>query len=219
MTCMRRRISTIAQFGILLGILLSLSPAENASAAAASAAPSEEQERLAAVVIRFSESLEDTFCIALPGRDDPSASQSVSGIEALQMTELPLITKDFGGDLGEGVCKIGPVGTDDCDFERGFWGYYRFAGGSWQFSDVGPGTSEVAPGVVDGWSWTAPGADPVAPAASELSEICAAELAAADEGGLSLPWILALALGGGVVLGASAAGVWRLRRRTRPGEQ
>jgi hypothetical protein len=149
----------------------------------------------AGIVIRFDAGRETSECADI----SEAAPDGVSGLEALTATGLAVVTKDFGGDLGQAVCKIEDVGTDDCNFNAGFWGYFRGSDGAWTFSEVGPSSSRVESGGVEGWVWTAAGAGDATPpgATPDFDRICAQEATPVGErqepGGSILPWAIAAA--------------------------
>lgn len=89
---------------------------------------------------------------------------SVSGIELLRKSGISLVTVGFGG-LGEGVCRIeqtgcdvGPCRTRLCqtgDRESPYWRYFQQDDtGQWVGSPLGGSATTIAPGEIDGWSWT-----------------------------------------------------------------
>jgi len=88
----------------------------------------------------------------------------VSGIELLRRSGVSLLTVGFGG-LGEGVCKIeetgcelGPCRTRLCqtgDRDSPYWRYFQQdEQGTWVASPLGGSATKIAPGDVQGWSWT-----------------------------------------------------------------
>jgi hypothetical protein len=94
----------------------------------------------------------------------PFADETVSGIDLLHKSGLPLLTIEFGA-MGEGVCVIEDTGCDlsACrarlcqtgDPESPFWQYVRSDGtGMWEFAALGASSSKVGDGDVDGWFWT-----------------------------------------------------------------
>jgi hypothetical protein len=163
----------------------------------------------AGIVIRFDAGRETSECADI----SEAAPDGVSGLEALTATGLAVVTKDFGGDLGQAVCKIEDVGTDDCNFNAGFWAYFRASDGEWKFSEVGPSSSKVESGGVEGWVWTAAGAGDATPpgATADFDRICAQEATPVGErqepGGSILPWTIAAAA-------VAMLGALLLRRRS-----
>lgn len=138
------------RFAALLALLAALLPGPLSSAEPACAAsPNHAAER-----IRFSLTDERTFCVDF-------SEQEISGIKALRLTGLPIITK-VDPQFGEFVCKIGDVGTDatDCPARDGsYWSYFFLdANGIWRLSSVGASGSKVRCGAGEGWSWFARGA-------------------------------------------------------------
>jgi hypothetical protein len=90
--------------------------------------------------------------------------ETVSGIELLRRSGVSLVTVGFGG-LGEGVCQIeetgcevGPCRTRMCqtgDRDSPYWRYFQSdENGKWVASPLGGSGTKVAPGGIDGWSWT-----------------------------------------------------------------
>jgi hypothetical protein len=78
----------------------------------------------------------------------------ISGLKALELTGLEVITRDFG--WGIGVCSIGGVGCPEsncfCD-PNNFWNYFYWDGGMWQSYSVGADSSVITDGAVEGWRW------------------------------------------------------------------
>lgn len=94
----------------------------------------------------------------------PFTEDSLSGVELLRRSGLPLVTVPFGG-LGEGVCSIGAVGCDpgvcrrrlcqSADRDSPFWRYLRQAdGGSWAPAVLGASQARVEDGDVNAWAWS-----------------------------------------------------------------
>jgi hypothetical protein len=90
--------------------------------------------------------------------------EPVSGIELLRRSGISLVTIGFGG-LGDGVCRIeetgcdvGPCRTRLCqtgDRNSPYWRYFQQSDtGAWVASPLGGSATKIAPGEVDGWSWT-----------------------------------------------------------------
>jgi hypothetical protein len=81
---------------------------------------------------------------------------SVSGLGALQLAGANPVTVDFGGSLGEAVCKLYGVGDEPLpgDCPNG-WRYYRAAPGAsgFSFSSSGPSNTTVQDGGVEGWGY------------------------------------------------------------------
>ncbi len=110
----------------------------------------------------------------------PFAEASVSGYELLRASGLSLVSIPFGG-LGEGVCSIEEKGCSvaDCrrlcqtsDPDSPFWKYFGLGDeGTWQGHSRGASGTTVAPGDIEGWSWT--GTEPSLPVLSfaEISEL------------------------------------------------
>lgn len=172
------------------------------------------------VVIQYSAERTESHCIHVSTLDQP-APDGISGIEALERTEAPVTTKDFGGSLGLGVCKIGEVGTDDCSFQAGYWAFFVARDGQWVASETGAATTQLKADEVQAWVWTdASVTTPVAPSkAPAIGDICKPHSDEAvattskepdDRGVAPIVWI---GLGAAVVV--AAASVLILRRRSR----
>jgi len=89
----------------------------------------------------------------------------ISGLAALQLTGLEVITADYG--FGVSVCSIAGVGcpADDCwcQYPK-FWNYEYWSEGKWQSYSVGAGSSVVNGGAVEGWRWAEWGVGSLPPA-------------------------------------------------------
>lgn len=193
-----------------------------APAACASTLSTVTQEEQGGIVVQSAPEREQSFCIGFEGDSKEGDPEGISGLAALRETGLPIVTKDFGGELGEGVCKIGDVGTDTCDFTAGYWAYFHGTpAGGWETSPTGASSYRFHDGSVDGWVWTAASttepSPPDPPSGSDA--ICAAanapppaaEAETSEEQDL-LPWLGAAV---GVAIAAIVAvGVAR-RRRSR----
>ena len=84
------------------------------------------------------------------------AEESVSGYEALTLTGLEVITKDFG--WGIGICSINGVGCppdDTCFTCNGdhFWNYTQWMTDTWETPMVGSTETLVSNNSVEGWRW------------------------------------------------------------------
>ena len=85
-------------------------------------------------------------------------SAPISGLKALQLTGLEVITYDFG--WGIAVCSIQGVGcpgtADDCfncDPSGSFWSNSYWDGTGWHGYLVGASDSVIGDGAIDGWRW------------------------------------------------------------------
>lgn len=98
---------------------------------------------------------------------------SISGIELLRRSGIPLVTVGFGA-LGEGVCSVAGegCGVNECrqrvcqgaGANAPFWQYLRQSApgaGDWRFLSLGGSATRVRDGDIDCWSWT--GGDPGLP--------------------------------------------------------
>ncbi|HUF83364.1 MAG TPA: hypothetical protein VMQ81_02115 [Acidimicrobiia bacterium] len=83
-------------------------------------------------------------------------SGSISGLGALQAAGANPETIDYGGSLGQAVCKLYGVGDnpDPSSCPDG-WRYYRATGGAggWSYSGAGPSNTTVRDGDVEGWGY------------------------------------------------------------------
>lgn len=108
-----------------------------------------------------------SFCVLFSG-------ESISGLEALQATNLGVTTRAFGAK-GAAICGVGGTGCDggtDCLTCKApnYWGYSRAAAGAagFTYSMAGSGTTAVTNGAVEGWLWGTGGS----PAFRSFAEIC-----------------------------------------------
>jgi len=95
-----------------------------------------------------------------------SFTAPISGVVALELTGLDIITKDYS--WGIAVCSIGGVGcpADDCFCEYPkYWDYSYWDGTSWQSYPVGPADTEINDGAIEGWRWGEWSGDPIPPPA------------------------------------------------------
>ncbi|MHB8377024.1 MAG: hypothetical protein ACYDEB_08725 [Dehalococcoidia bacterium] len=83
---------------------------------------------------------------------------SISGLELLQRSGLPLVTA--GGGIGAAVCAIDGVGSTDASSYStcfgqypNYWVYYQYTAGAWHKSGAGASTTVVSDGAVEGWAW------------------------------------------------------------------
>lgn len=115
-----------------------------------------------------------------------SFTAPISGLLALQLTGLEVVTADFG--FGPAVCSVNGVGcpADDCfcDSNR-FWGNSYWEGGVWTDYLVGAADSTIVDGAVEGWRWgefggSLPPAPPLTATLPALDWLAALQL---DDGG------------------------------------
>jgi hypothetical protein len=89
---------------------------------------------------------------------------SISGIELLERSGIPVVTVSFGG-LGDGVCSLESEGcpASECrqrvcqgpGDDSPYWRYFRQAiPGDWQVLALGASATKIRDGDIDGWSWT-----------------------------------------------------------------
>jgi hypothetical protein len=79
----------------------------------------------------------------------------ISGIAALRAV-ASVETLNYGGSLGEAVCKINGVGDPAVPSScPGGWRYYRAQNGAggWTYSGAGPSNTTVRGGDVEGWGY------------------------------------------------------------------
>lgn len=107
------------------------------------------------------------------GEDDVVGRQisfvaPISGLRALELTGLDVITRDMG--WGIAVCSIEGIGCpgDDtcltCDAEGKFWSYSYWDNNAWQGYMVGAADSSISNSAIEGWAWgTWPTNPPPAP--------------------------------------------------------
>lgn len=111
----------------------------------------------AGVVVRHGDGRLTYAYVAFP-------EQTISGIQLLQRTGIPLVTIPFGG-LGDAVCEIADEGCpasvcgrrlcQGAGADSPFWQYFRqVSPGEWQPLALGASATNVRDGDVDGWSWT-----------------------------------------------------------------
>lgn len=94
----------------------------------------------------------------------PFDEESITSIELLERTGLPLLTVGFGG-LGDAVCMIETTGCDLSACRRTlcqegkpdapFWQFMeQGSDGSWIASPLGASGASVEDGDIDAWVWT-----------------------------------------------------------------
>jgi hypothetical protein len=82
---------------------------------------------------------------------------AVSGLGALQLAGANPETIDYGGSLGQAVCKLYGVGDAPVPGQcPGGWTYYRAVGGAngWSQSSLGASNTTVHDGDVEGWKYS-----------------------------------------------------------------
>lgn len=87
-------------------------------------------------------------------------SETVTGLEALQLAGLSPVIQGFQGE-GGAVCALNGVGCPSdgscltCDARGYYWAYHRAPAGSgaYSYSRVGAGATVVHDGDVEGWKW------------------------------------------------------------------
>lgn len=122
------------------------------------------------------------YCVTLPRSE-------VTGLDVIRLAgEQHGLTYKLGYG-GQAVCMlagVGPTGDDCFEDYPDFWGYWRGDGsGGWAWSSSGAGSTRVAAGDVEGWSWgrgSDGGSHPPPPAVS-YGDVCAAEPASGRERG------------------------------------
>mgnify|MGYP000073560829 CR=1 FL=1 len=123
----------------------------------------------AGLVVQFAGGQTRSYCLAFTG-------ESISGLDLLRKSGLPVITEQYGS-MGGMVCKIGGEGCnypgEACackSYGPGgiYWNYHHLREGVWKTSSVGAAAYRVKPGEVDGWAWSAGKPPPV----MTLEQIC-----------------------------------------------
>jgi hypothetical protein len=100
----------------------------------------------------------------------PFSQASLSSIELLKRSELPILTVQFGS-LGDAVCMIEETGCDvsacrrtlcqEGDRNAPFWQFMQQPeGGDWTVSPLGASNARVEDGTIDAWIWTGETPDP-----------------------------------------------------------
>jgi hypothetical protein len=98
------------------------------------------------IAMQFSETDNATHKISF---DEP-----ISGLEALLLTGLDVVTKDYG--WGIAICSIEGIGCpeENClECSSNFWNYYYWDGDVWIPSPEAATDTEVYNGDVEGWRW------------------------------------------------------------------
>ncbi|HVE75791.1 MAG TPA: hypothetical protein VND22_03370 [Actinomycetota bacterium] len=161
------------------------------------------------VVVRLDENREISRCVELRG-------DRISGLDALKAAGFKVITQEQGGSLGTAVCRIEDIGTDTCDYNAGFWGYFHAnPDGSWKESPAGSELYFLRRGDVDAWSWKPAliGMTPRPSLKADIAAICKdGPIAAA---GTSKPNFLVPLLVVWVAAASAAVIVALVRRRRR----
>lgn len=187
--------------------------------------PSHAQEgtHQAGLVIRYSDDLVETYCVAF-------SEPEISGLELLRRSGVPLVV-DPTQSWGVAVCKIGEQGCDypsqpcfcQCQGEPCvYWAYYHLKDNQWVYSEVGASQYMVRHGMVEGWSWGEglPGQGTPPPVIS-FAQICGTssqETGRVLDGETLLPSLTNLAasvLPFAALLAAVLASGWVLVRRRR----
>ena len=117
-----------------------------------------------------------------------SFTAPISGLAALEMTGLDLITKMT--DFGPAVCAIEGVGDSAANcFSTGFWASSFWNGSAWESYSVGAGSSVISDGAIELWAWSpgfvspaSPGSGPQFASAAEALNWLTGRQSAADGG-------------------------------------
>lgn len=160
--CTSVRVLAFGCAAVWLGVLALV------STTAARPRPAAASGQNAAAVVVDDGSGPRAFCVLF-------SADSISGLEALQATRLPVTTRAFGAN-GAAVCAVGGTGCGagtDCLTCKApnYWAYSRAATGATAFtySMVGAASTRVTNGAVEGWLWGQGGS----PAFSRFADICA----------------------------------------------
>ncbi len=79
-----------------------------------------------------------------------SFNAPISGLKALEMTGLRLVTSSAGA-----VCAIEGVGDSVANcFGTGFWAYSFWNGSTWESHSSGAGSTVVSDGAIELWAWS-----------------------------------------------------------------
>jgi hypothetical protein len=147
-----------------LAILALLVPASSGQA---------QQQHHASLVLQFVDGHVQTYCIAF-------TEQSISGLDMLLKTGLPVQVQSYGG-AGTEICKIG---EDGCNYPEQlcacqsygpggkYWSYHHLKSGKWQSSGTAADHYSVHDGDVEGWAWS----DGSPPVLTTFAQVCAAAL-------------------------------------------
>lgn len=112
----------------------------------------------AGLLVTFGDGTSSSVCVAFDG-------DSINGFELLEASGLSFVHEEFGGSLGQAVCKITDGSqSDGCDFpsENCFcdsppnsWGFFVPDSGqtAWVSSQTGISSTPVADGGVQAQAW------------------------------------------------------------------
>lgn len=134
-------------------------------------------------------------------------SDSISGVEALQLAGLAPVIEGFSGQ-GGAVCALQGVGCPSdgscltCDPRGYYWAYHRAPAGAggYTYSRAGAGSTQVHDGDVEGWKWGTGSPPPFHSFASVFPEPAPQPTppAGGDTGGNGSGGAPAVSAGGGV---------------------
>jgi hypothetical protein len=143
-------------------------------------AAAQEQNRAGLVVVHGDGSVA-TRCVAF-------SEASISGADLLARSGFDLAVE--ASSMGATVCSIDGEG---CSFPQQscfcacegspciYWSYWRLAGDTWRYSNVGAGGSSVSDGEIDGWRWGLGSVEKAeAPPVISFEEICAADRSSSE---------------------------------------
>jgi len=102
-----------------------------------------------------------------------SYSGTKTAADVLRSSGLGVEMADYGGELGEAVCRIGATGcpSSNCFCQPEYWAfYYSNDGSSWTMSETGVSFHDVSDGEILGFSWT--GWPPEEPEWRAFGSIC-----------------------------------------------
>lgn len=128
----------------------------------------------AGLLVTYGDGTSQSVCVAF---DDAS----ISGYQLLVDSGLQIITQDFGGSLGQALCKITSGSESDgcdypnqdcfCDSPPNSWVFFVPDGGqtSWSVSQTGISSTNVASGGAQAQLW---GSDTQSPPLCFYADIC-----------------------------------------------
>ena len=85
----------------------------------------------------------------------PITDAGPTAVTLLRATGLPIVTRSFGGDLGEAICMIDGFGDPqrDCPGSNGHWHLWLRSDDEWVSSDLGASNVRVDKSTWQAWTW------------------------------------------------------------------